>query len=168
MREKKSGLIVFVSSLLGRMALPFYGPYTASKWALEAMAETSRAELSAFGIETCIVEPGGHATLFLKNLMTPSDGTRIKAYGEIGEAPKKLVSNFEKLLSEKREQDSNHVAKAIQSLIETPKGQRPFRTVVDNLGKKDLIEAFNRYSEKMTLEIFSSAGMEHMLKTPPS
>ena len=39
MRERGSGLIIFVSSLLGRMTIPFYGPYNASKWALEALAE---------------------------------------------------------------------------------------------------------------------------------
>jgi NAD(P)-dependent dehydrogenase (short-subunit alcohol dehydrogenase family) len=46
MREKGSGLLIHVSSLLGRMTLPFYGPYNASKWALEALAENYRVELS--------------------------------------------------------------------------------------------------------------------------
>lgn len=50
-REKKDGLIMYTSSLLGRIVLPFYGPYQTSKWAFEALAENYRIELSTFGIE---------------------------------------------------------------------------------------------------------------------
>ena len=38
-RKQGAGLLLHVSSLLGRMTIPFYGPYNASKWALEALAE---------------------------------------------------------------------------------------------------------------------------------
>ncbi|MEO1749230.1 MAG: SDR family oxidoreductase, partial [Pseudomonadota bacterium] len=67
MRSRGSGLILNISSLLGRVALPFYGPYNASKWALEAMSENYRAELSAFGVDVAIVEPGGFPTKFIDN-----------------------------------------------------------------------------------------------------
>ncbi|HEX8378362.1 MAG TPA: SDR family oxidoreductase [Pedobacter sp.] len=63
-RQNKKGLIIYTSSLLGRITLPFYGPYQSSKWALEAMAENYRVELSSFGIENCIIEPGGFPTAF--------------------------------------------------------------------------------------------------------
>ena len=59
LRKQGSGLLIHVSSLLGRMVLPFYGPYNATKWAVEALAENYRIELSGFGIDSCIVEPGG-------------------------------------------------------------------------------------------------------------
>jgi NAD(P)-dependent dehydrogenase (short-subunit alcohol dehydrogenase family) len=49
MRKNRSGLLVHISSLLGRITVPFYGPYNASKWALEALAENYRSELSGFG-----------------------------------------------------------------------------------------------------------------------
>lgn len=39
-RKQQDGLVVYISSLLGRMVFPFYGPYNVSKWALEAMAES--------------------------------------------------------------------------------------------------------------------------------
>ena len=58
LRSQGSGLLIHVSSLLGRMTLPFYGPYNASKWAVEALAENYRIELSGFGVDSCIVEPG--------------------------------------------------------------------------------------------------------------
>ncbi|MCA9524150.1 MAG: SDR family NAD(P)-dependent oxidoreductase, partial [Myxococcales bacterium] len=56
-REQHNGLLVHVSSLLGRITVPFYGPYNATKWAVEALAETYRVELSPFGVETVVVEP---------------------------------------------------------------------------------------------------------------
>lgn len=75
-RNQGSGLLVHVSSLLGRIALPFYGPYNASKWALEALAENYRVELSDFGVDSCIVEPGGYPTGFMHSLMQPSDSSQ--------------------------------------------------------------------------------------------
>lgn len=90
MRESGSGLIIYVSSLLGRFALPFYGPYNASKWALEALAENYRVELSGFGIDNCIVEPGGYPTTFMENLMRPSDNSGAGSYGEFMNAPNQL------------------------------------------------------------------------------
>ncbi|MGH2754214.1 MAG: SDR family oxidoreductase [Actinomycetota bacterium] len=57
------GRIVFMSSIAGRApALPFLGPYAASKKAIEALADSLRIELLAWGIEVSIVEPGSIAT----------------------------------------------------------------------------------------------------------
>jgi NAD(P)-dependent dehydrogenase (short-subunit alcohol dehydrogenase family) len=56
------GRIVLMGSIGGRSALPFLGPYAASKHALEAVADALRVELSPFGIEVSIVEPASIAT----------------------------------------------------------------------------------------------------------
>ena len=58
MRERGAGHLVFISSIQGRVALPLIGPYGASKWALEALAETLAIETGHFGIAVSIVEPG--------------------------------------------------------------------------------------------------------------
>ncbi len=94
-RKKQDGLIIYTSSLLGRIALPFYGVYQASKWALEAMAENYRVELSGFGIENCIVEPGGFPTAFSDNLLRPSDKSRESSYGDFAKVPEAVLHNFE-------------------------------------------------------------------------
>ena len=52
------GRIVNISSLAGRAALPFLGPYAASKFALEAISDSLRRELWPFGIEVIVIEPG--------------------------------------------------------------------------------------------------------------
>jgi NAD(P)-dependent dehydrogenase (short-subunit alcohol dehydrogenase family) len=58
MRERGAGRLIFVSSIQGRMVLPMVGPYGASKWALEALAETLAIETGHFGIKVSIVQPG--------------------------------------------------------------------------------------------------------------
>jgi NAD(P)-dependent dehydrogenase (short-subunit alcohol dehydrogenase family) len=58
MRERGSGRLVFVSSVQGRLVLPLIGPYGASKWALEALAETLAIETGRFGVKVSIVQPG--------------------------------------------------------------------------------------------------------------
>jgi NAD(P)-dependent dehydrogenase (short-subunit alcohol dehydrogenase family) len=52
------GRIVNMSSISGRIALPFAGPYAASKFALEAISDSWRVELRPWGIRVAIVEPG--------------------------------------------------------------------------------------------------------------
>lgn len=56
------GLIVMISSVGGRMAGPFLGPYHASKFGLEGLSDTLRRELMLYGIDVVIVEPGAVAT----------------------------------------------------------------------------------------------------------
>ncbi|HEY2060543.1 MAG TPA: SDR family oxidoreductase [Amycolatopsis sp.] len=62
MRERGSGRLVFVSSIQGRLVLPVIGAYGASKWALEAIAETLAIETRPFGVKVSIVQPGAVAT----------------------------------------------------------------------------------------------------------
>lgn len=56
------GRVVLMGSIAGRSALPFLGPYAASKFALEAIADSLRVELRPWGIGVSIVEPGSIRT----------------------------------------------------------------------------------------------------------
>ena len=60
--RRARGRVVLMGSIGGRSALPFLGPYAASKHALEALADSLRVELRPFGIAVSIVEPGSIAT----------------------------------------------------------------------------------------------------------
>jgi NAD(P)-dependent dehydrogenase (short-subunit alcohol dehydrogenase family) len=56
--RRATGRVVFVSSVGGRMALPFGGPYHAAKFGLEAVADSLRQELRPWRIEVVVIEPG--------------------------------------------------------------------------------------------------------------
>ncbi len=60
--RRARGRIVNMTSIGGRLASPFLGPYSASKYALEAITDSLRLELRPFGIEVAAVEPGAVAT----------------------------------------------------------------------------------------------------------
>ncbi|MCE2949648.1 MAG: SDR family oxidoreductase [bacterium] len=162
-RTRRSGLMVNVSSLLGRITMPFYGPYNASKWALEALSENYRSELSGFGIEVCIVEPGGYATSFIHNLMQPSDAARTQGYGEMATAPQAFLEGFERILAATPAQDPQRVADAVAGLVAMPAGQRPLRTTVDSLGMGAAVDAYNQALATVTQGLYRNMGIENML-----
>lgn len=162
-RKKQDGLIVYTSSLLGRIALPFYGTYQSSKWALEALAENYRVELSGFGIENCIIEPGGYPTAFSENLLKPSDLSREADYGDFAKVPEAVLHNFENVLKNNPQQDPQKVADAFVTLIEKPKGDKPFRTTVDFIGMADHIQKYNEHLEQIMTGLYTNFGTQGML-----
>jgi NAD(P)-dependent dehydrogenase (short-subunit alcohol dehydrogenase family) len=58
MRERRRGRIINISSIAGKLATPLFGPYSSSKFALEAMTDALRLELYLFGIHAVLIEPG--------------------------------------------------------------------------------------------------------------
>lgn len=67
MRKARSGKIINISSIGGRIAVPFQGFYCASKFAIEGYSEALALELHPFHIHVCIVEPGDFHTNFTSN-----------------------------------------------------------------------------------------------------
>lgn len=69
MREQGQGRIVFCSSVLGLIAAPYRGAYCASKFAVEALADSLRMELAPTGIKIVLIEPGPIASRFLEHAL---------------------------------------------------------------------------------------------------
>ena len=67
MRQQGHGRIIYNSSVLGLVAMPFRGAYNASKYALEGLADTLRLELHGSGINVSLIEPGPILTHFRQN-----------------------------------------------------------------------------------------------------
>ena len=83
MREQKTGLIINVSSIGSEMGLPYRGAYSASKAALDRLTEAMRIEVKKYGIQACIVQPGGVATDISKNRLTaplPADSVYKESF----------------------------------------------------------------------------------------
>jgi NADP-dependent 3-hydroxy acid dehydrogenase YdfG len=64
MRERRRGRIVNVSSVAGRVTLPFFGPYNSTKHAVESISDSLRHELRPHGVEVVVIEPGAVKTRF--------------------------------------------------------------------------------------------------------
>ncbi|MBI1829517.1 MAG: SDR family oxidoreductase [Thaumarchaeota archaeon] len=64
MREQKSGIIVNISSVGGKMAMPLSSPYIGTKFAVEGLSESIAYDLEPFGIKVVLIEPGAIATNF--------------------------------------------------------------------------------------------------------
>jgi len=72
MRARRSGRIVNVSSLAGRVSIPMMGAYCASKFAVEALTDAMRVEAKPFGVGVSLVEPGPVVTEFQRNALKAS------------------------------------------------------------------------------------------------
>ncbi|HEX2464035.1 MAG TPA: SDR family oxidoreductase [Thermoanaerobaculia bacterium] len=71
--RRARGRVVNIGSISGRVALPFVGPYSASKFALEALNDSLRLELHAWGIDVSLVEPGSVETRLWEKSDTSAD-----------------------------------------------------------------------------------------------
>jgi NAD(P)-dependent dehydrogenase (short-subunit alcohol dehydrogenase family) len=128
LRKNGSGLVINVGSILGRVTIPFMGLYGATKFAVEAMTDSYRHELSQLGIDVVLVQPGPYPT----NLYTEiagADSARANEYGPIAEVPKALGAWLGNLFNSKDCPNPHDVAEGIAKLIATPAGQRPARVV---------------------------------------
>ncbi len=130
MRSAGDGLIVNISSVLGRVTFPFFGIYGASKFAVEALTESFRYELSQLGVDVVLVQPSAYPTNMYASIQQPADGARAAAYGVISEIPGKMFASFTGMFSAAGAPNPHDVATAIAALIAQPKGKRLARTVV--------------------------------------
>ena len=100
MRERRAGRIINVSSVGGRMTLPYFGVYNSTKYALESLSDALRYELRPFGIDVSLIEPGVIRTNFeataVSNLsslnQTPYSGALGK-YEEMSKMADRFASN---------------------------------------------------------------------------
>ena len=84
MRQQKSGHIIQVSSIAGRVGLPAQPIYSASKWALEGLSENLAHDLSSFGVRVSIIEPGVTRTAILgKNNTVPQNADFENIYARM-------------------------------------------------------------------------------------
>jgi NAD(P)-dependent dehydrogenase (short-subunit alcohol dehydrogenase family) len=130
MRKEGSGLIINTSSLVGRISPPFFSTYTATKHALEAYSQGLRYELSPFGIDVVLVEPGPFGTGLLASGKVPEHSDVLESYGDLAGVPSAMGEEFDNMLKSDDAPDPQWVVDAYLKLAELPVGERPTRTVV--------------------------------------
>lgn len=130
MRKAGSGLIINTSSLVGRISPPFFGTYTATKHALEGYAQALRYEVSPFGVDVVMVEPGPFGTGLLASGQVPEHSEVLESYGDLAGVPNAMGENFAQMLQSEDAPNPQWVVDAYLKLAETPFGSRPTRTVV--------------------------------------
>ncbi len=155
MRRQQRGLIVHVSSGAGRIVLPEMAFYCASKWALEALAESYRYELAALGIDSVILEPGSYRTEIAGNLERATDATRRDAYGAAAGMADTIMRTLEQVAG-----DPQEIVDAVTRIIETPLGERPLRyRVGGGAGGVEQLNAMSAALQEQTLTAFGVAAL---------
>ncbi len=130
MRAAKSGLIINTSSLVGQISPPFFSTYSATKHALEGYTQGLRYEVSPFGIDVAIVEPGPFGTGLLASGQAPERSEVLASYGELAGVPAAMGAHFATFLQSEAAPQPQLVVDAYLTLAAMPAGKRPTRSVV--------------------------------------
>lgn len=130
MRKRKQGLVISVSSQLGRVVVPGLGLYGGTKFAVECMFETMAYELAQHGVEVTIIQPGGYPTNIWKS---GSAHTRAMMERQAAEAKAAYGAMVDGALNRGGgggSTDPNDVALAMADLVGMAPGTRPLRRPV--------------------------------------
>jgi NAD(P)-dependent dehydrogenase (short-subunit alcohol dehydrogenase family) len=142
MRRQRSGLLIHVSSGAGRVTVPALAAYCASKYALEAIADSYRYELLPFGVDSILVEPGVYRTGIHDRWIYPADTARLADYGGKAEFAQRVDHVFQGIVDAPDAPGSSEVVDTLAALIDMAPEQRPFRTVV-SAPIQQLLDAYN-------------------------
>jgi NAD(P)-dependent dehydrogenase (short-subunit alcohol dehydrogenase family) len=147
MRRRRSGLIIHVTSTLGRILPRSGGLYPATKWAVEGLAESLRYQVEPFGIDIVILEPGSFPTPAMGKAMVASDAGVTAEYAAAGgRRPSPTPA------PDYRPPDPQVVADDVARIIAMPSGSRPLRVVsgpVFTEGVEDYNAAYERARDRL-------------------
>jgi NAD(P)-dependent dehydrogenase (short-subunit alcohol dehydrogenase family) len=157
MRRQRSGVLLHISSGAGRIVGPSMGFYCASKFALEALAESYSYELGSQGIESVIVEPGPYETPVTGNMVAATDEARTNTYGAINQIPAKINEALSSMAGNAQE-----VADAVLRIIETPAGEKRLRYLVspESFG----VDQINALSGQVQANLLEALGLTADIK----
>lgn len=143
MREQRSGTIVNISSMGGKFTTPLGGWYHATKFALEALSDALRLEVSPFGIDVVVIEPGGIATewggIAADNLISTSGAGAYRAQANA------MASTLRSEADSNRNSPPSVIANAIGRAVTA---SRPKTRYAVGFGAKPLIAARSVLSDR--------------------
>lgn len=125
--RKKPGKIINISSVSGRRALPFFGPYAASKFAVEALTDSMRRELVVHGIDVIAIEPGPIRSEIWGKAQVDEMGLEATPYAPALATIRKLAAR-----SVERALPAEDVGRLALRLLNNPRP--PVRTIIQKGG----------------------------------
>jgi NAD(P)-dependent dehydrogenase (short-subunit alcohol dehydrogenase family) len=143
MRQRGSGLLIHITSTLGRVLPLSGGLYPASKWAAEGLAESLRYQVAPFGVEVTILEPGAFPTPAIGKGLTPNDREVAAAYAALPRPVRRTTPE-----PDYEPPDPQEVAEAVKRLVDMPAGKRPLRSVVGPIFTMG-VEEYNKAYEDL-------------------
>ncbi|WP_176461920.1 SDR family oxidoreductase [Anaeromicrobium sediminis] len=161
LRKQGEGLLIQITSGSAHGTVPFMGVYSATKSAIDTIAESYHYDLAQLGIESVTIEPGSFPTEGPGKMRPPANGHVIKEYGVVAEAMNQLFNGMEEMVSGDKVPNPQDVADEVKKLIDTPAGQRPLRTVVGEL-MADHARKVNAATEPIQKEFLESLGVAYL------
>lgn len=167
MRQCSDGLVIWIlGTAAGGGTLPYVGWYSATQASLEALASQYAREMAPFGIDSAIVMGGMFGSLSspFQNPTRPTDSSVNQAYED------RLGSDFYRRIESaatnlvRTEEIPGAAAGAVAMIVETPAGERPFRTIIDPMqdGAAIVFPVLDRVRDEM----LRRAGFEELLRQP--
>ena len=136
MRARRSGTIINMSSMGGRLVTFMGGWYHATKYAVEALSDALRMEVADFGIDVVLIEPGAirtdWGTIAADHLESSARG------GAYEKAAGRVAANMRRLYASRRMSEPQVVVRAIRGAVEA---RRPRSRYLVGLGAKPLVAA---------------------------
>lgn len=161
MRKQGEGLIINISSVAGRFSFPFQTIYNSAKFAIEGLTEGLHYEVRPLGVDVVMIQPGAFPTEVWGKIATGSDISIISDYGDLAKVSEQIGAGISQMF-EAAKPNPQLVADTILKLIDTPKGERPLRTVVDPV-TGDFSEIANQHVKEQFDSFLTTFGMAHML-----
>jgi NAD(P)-dependent dehydrogenase (short-subunit alcohol dehydrogenase family) len=164
LRERGEGTLVYVGSTTTASVPPFMGPYVAAKFAFDALAQLTSYEVAPLGIETVIVMPGAftHGTEHFPNATRPEDEEIAAAYAVLDPLVERYGDATQSLFPPGTDPDPVTVAEEIARVLALPRGQRPFRTVVDFTQAN--VETVNAVADAAARDFVRRMGFDELLQ----
>lgn len=168
MRRQGHGLLMYVGSTTARLHEPFLGPYIASKAAGDAIAEIMGMEVRPLGIESVILVPGAFTsgTEHFAHANAPEYLAIEQQYGDL---PDRIASLGDRLnaidAANGGALDVSAVGQAAVDVLAMPRGQRPFRVVID--GQRKGTEAIDAVYHEKQVAFLRQMGLEDLAPPAP-
>jgi short-subunit dehydrogenase len=117
MRARRAGRIINVSSMGGRITLPYFGVYNSTKYAVESLSDALRYELHPFGIDVALIEPGVIRTNFEATAVSGLAGFSSTPYG-------RALANYEGM-SKAADRFASHPIVVARAIARAVAARRP-------------------------------------------